>query len=259
LRGRNDSALDDLICNTRSMQTRYSLLGLAAVGALVLAACGGSDGDSSPDAAASVAETTTTVAEPAPVTDVPTTTAASAVETDPPATDPPPTEPPATDPPSTEPAADVDGACLVGEWVVTEEEMNKFYEGIEDTVEAPLTLSVEGSAPLTMNADGTYRWDPDFILTVEVAGIEGTGTATGDITGDWSADGEVLTTASDVNALKVSITVGGVTIEGDDIANGLLDSSPINGVTYSCDGPTPVLDFKTGDPKVTVPVTLMPA
>jgi hypothetical protein len=47
--------------------------------------------------------------------------------------------------------------------------------------------------------------------------------------------------------------------DGDDLANGLLNSTPINGVTYSCDGPAPVLDFKTADPSVTVPVTLTPA
>ncbi len=236
------------------MRSRHSLLGLAVVGALVLSACGGSDGDSSSDTAASVAEATTTTVEPAPPTDAPTTTAAAAVATDPPATN-----PPATDPPTTEPAPDVDGACLVGDWVVTEEEMNKFYDGVESTVDAPLAISVEGSAPLTLRADGTYRWELEFVLTVELAGIAGTGTADGDTTGDWSVDDGVLSTAFDVNALEVSITVGGVTVEGDDIANGLLDTSPINGVTYSCEGPTPVLDFVTGDPDVTVPITLTPA
>ena len=79
------------------------------------------------------------------------------------------------------------------------------------------------------------------------------------ITGNWTAVDGVVTTASDVNALTASITVGGTTFDGADLANGLLNSSPINGVTYSCDGPTPVLDFQTGDPLVTVPVTLRPA
>jgi hypothetical protein len=240
------------------MRTRLSIFGLAAVGALVLAACGGSDGDSSSDTAASIAETTTTTVEPVPAnttvepaatTNAPTTTAAAAAVTD----------PPATDPPMTVAAADTDGSCLVGEWVVTEEEMNKFYGAIEATIDVPLTLEVEGSAPLTLSVDGTYRWDPEFTLVVEVAGTVGTGEASGDITGDWSATEGVLTTASDVNALEVFITVGGVTIEGDDIANGFLNSSPINGVTYACDGPAPVLDFNTGDPKVTVPITLTPA
>jgi len=223
------------------MRSNYSLLGVVAVGALVFAACGGSDGDTSSETAASAVDS-------APATDAPTTTSASPV-----------TDPPATEPPSTEPVPDSDGACLVGEWVVTEDEMNKFYDAIESTVDVPLSIAVEGSAPLTLSADGTYRWEPEFILTVEVTGISGTGAATGNITGDWSVDGEVLTSASEVNALEVSITVGGTTIEGSDIANGFLNSSPINGVTYSCEGPVPVLDFMTGDPDVTVPVTLTPA
>ncbi len=239
------------------MRIRHSVLGLVTVGALVLAACGGGDGDgdSSTDTAASVAETTSTTVELPSATDSPTTTAAAAVVTDPPVT-----EPPQTDPPSTEPApaADVDGACLVGEWVVTEDEMNKFYDGLESTVDAPLSISVEGGAPLSLGADGTYRWDPEFIFTVEVAGTTGTGLTTGDITGNWSAADGVVTTESDVNALEVSITVGGVTIDGGDMANGFLNSSPVNGVTYSCDGMYPVLDFMTGDPDVTVPVSLFP-
>jgi len=237
------------------MRTRLSIFGLAAVSALVLAACGGSDGVSSSDTAASIVATTTTAVEPAPTTvepapttNAPTTTAAAVV-----------TDPPATDPPVTTAAADTDGSCLVGQWVVTEEEMNKFYDALEATVDSPLTIDVEGSAPLTFSADGTYRWDPGFTLVVEVAGTVGTGEASGDITGNWSASEGVVTTASDVNALKVSITVGGVTIDGDDLANGFLNSSPINGVTYSCDGPAPVLDFKTADPDVTVPITLTPA
>ena len=81
----------------------------------------------------------------------------------------------------------------------------------------------------------------------------------GTITGNWTAVDGVVTTSSDVNALTVSISVNGVTFDGDDLANGLLNSSPVNGVTYSCDGPTPVLDFQTADAAVTVPVTLTPA
>lgn len=233
------------------MRSNYSLLGVVAVGALVFAACGGSDGDTS-------SETAVSAVDSAPATDAPITTSASPV-TDPPVTDPPATAPPVTEPPSTEAAPDSDGACLVGEWVVTEDEMNMFYDAMESTVEVPLTIAVEGSAPLTFSADGTYRWEPEFILTVEVTGISGTGATTGSVTGDWSVDGDVLTSASEVNALELSITVGGTTIEGSDIANGFLNSSPINGVTYSCEGPVPVLDFMTGDPDVTVPVTLTPA
>jgi hypothetical protein len=185
------------------------------------------------------------------------------VETVPPATDAPvDTDPPTT--PATTTAATTtttpdDGACLVGEWVVTEQEMDGFYAGLMSTMDAPLTIDTVGSAPLSFAADGTYAWAPAFDLTVEVAGVSGTGQVAGTITGNWIATDGVVTTASDVNALTVFITVRGQTIDGADLANGFLNSSPVNGVTYSCDGPTPVLDFKTGDPSVTVPVTLTPA
>jgi len=152
-----------------------------------------------------------------------------------------------------------DGSCLVGDWVVTEDQMNAFYAGLMDTVEAPLDISVVGSAPLSFGAGGTYLWAPAFTLSLTAAGQSGTGVTGGNITGQWSATDSVVTTSSDVNALTVEVTVGGITFSGDELANGLLNSSPINGVTYSCGDGAPVLDFVTADPEVTVPVALAPA
>jgi len=228
--------------------TMAALAGALAVAGL-LVGCGGSDENvavldpTTPVASTDAVTNTTTEVTESQSTDAP-------VETDPPATDPP--------PPVTEVAVD-DGSCLVGNWVVTEAEMNGFYGALTSTLDAPITIGVVGSAPLSFGADGTYGWQPDFALTVEVAGQRGTGVTAGTITGNWSAVDGVVTTASDVNALTVSITIGGTTVNGADLTNGLLNSSPVNGVTYSCDGPTPVLDFQTADPAVTVPVTLTPA
>ena len=245
--------------------SRRSVIGLSCTLAVagLLVGCAGSDDD-----AVTIGPTTpveTTVATATTSTD--STTAATTGATDPPSTDapvetdPPATDPPATDPPSrvTQASAADEGECLVGDWVVTEGQMNAFYDGLMSTLEAPIGIDAVGSAPLSFAADGTYRWAPDFALTVEVAGQRGTGVTGGTITGDWSAAGGVVTTSSDINALAVAIEVNGVTFGGDDLVNGLLNSSPVNGVTYSCDGPTPVLDFQTGDPAVTVPITLAPA
>ncbi|MGB0112005.1 MAG: hypothetical protein WBP59_02175, partial [Ilumatobacteraceae bacterium] len=160
-------------------------------------------------------------------------------------------------PATTEPVDD--GSCLEGDWIVNEEQMNAFYEGVMATVDAPLDIHAVGSAVLWFDADGTYGWLPDFSLNVEVAGRGGVGEATGNIVGNWEASGGVVTTSSDVNALVVTITIDSTTINGSDMANGMLNSSPVNGVTYNCDGPTPVLDFKTSDPNVTVPIALAPA
>lgn len=224
----------------------------------LLVACG-SDDSSSADSTPTTAASAATGTEP-PASELPTT---EPKPEEPPVPEPAttevlPTEPPATEPPTTEPAAD-DGSCLVGEWVVTEVQMNAFYAGLMSTVDAPFEISVVGSAPLTIAADGTYQWAPDFTLSLTVAGQSGTGVTGGTISGDWSANDDVVTTASDVNALTIEVTVGGLTFSGDDFANGLLNDSPINGVTYSCTGDTPVLDFNTADPTITVPITLTPA
>jgi hypothetical protein len=221
----------------------------------LLAGCG-SDEAATTDSSA-VAATTGSVNATTTTTSDTTVNDAPAPTDQPPATDPPRTDAPAaTAAPEPEPD---DSACLVGDWVVTEEQMDAFYDGVMSTLEAPLTIDTVGSAPLSFAADGTYLWAPAFALTVEVAGASGTGDVTGTITGNWTAVDGVVTTSSDLNALVVSLVVNGVPFEGADLANGLLNGSPVNGVTYSCDGPTPVLDFQTADPSVTVPVTLTPA
>jgi hypothetical protein len=224
------------------------------VAAGLLAGCGG---DSDSDEAGSVPETVASTVS-VETTDTTETTTAGIEPT---ASMEPSTDGAAGDsaaPTSTAPEPDA-GECLVGDWVVTEEQMDAYYSGMMSTLEAPLTIDTAGSAPLSFAADGTYEWAPEFTLTVEVAGASGTGEVGGTITGNWTATEGVVTTSSDLNALVVSITVNGVVFDGADLANGLLNSTPINGVTYSCDGPTPVLDFKTADPSVTVPVTLTPA
>lgn len=220
---------------------------LAAAAAVVLASCGGGD-DATTDAGSTTTDAGITIAtvdtvEPM-ATDVSTadrtvTTAAAA--------------------PATAASEPDGGECLVGAWAVTEEQMNSFYAGVMETFDAPMTITTSGVANLTFAADGTYAWAPLFTLTIELAGQRGTGETTGTVTGDWTAVDGSVTTASDVNALVTSVTVNGTTFAGDDLANGFLNGSPVNGVTYSCDGSSPVLDFKTADPAVTVPVTLTPA
>jgi hypothetical protein len=224
------------------------LLGLVVV-LVGVAGCAGSDEQSDTATIASdlSAASSSTNAEPLPT---------SAPTTEPPPT---PTTPDVafTTVPSvtTTPVGD-DGACLVGDWVVTEDEMDAYYAALMSAFEAPLTLDTVGSAPLSFAADGTYMWSPAFSLLVEVAGQSGTGDVGGTITGDWAAVDGAVTTSSDLNAVTVSIEVNGVGFDGDDLVGGFLNASPVNGVTYSCDGPTPVLDFQTSDPSVTVPVTL---
>lgn len=241
--------------------TRSALVGFVGTVAVVglLVGCGGGGDDAADTSSTSTpgttdtVETTSAVETTVPIESTTTSPGGASVVGGSAGTDSSTTEAPTT----TE--APAEGDCLIGDWVVTDEQMDLFYAGVMGTLQTPLTIDTVGSAPLSFAADGTYSWAPDFVLTVDIAGQTGAGDVGGTIRGNWTAVDGVVTTSAEVNDLTVSITVNGATFGGDDLANGFLDTSPVNGVTYSCDGPLPVLDFKTADPDVTVPVTLTPA
>ena len=233
---------------------------IVLVGLVTLGACGGSDADSDDvDATTTVAADVTTPATEPPATEPP--------ATDPPATEPPVTEPPATEPPveteapveTTAPATSSTADCLVGDWVITEDEMNAYYDTLEATLSASgpaPTFDITGEVLLTFTPS-EYTYTADFDLALGVAGQEGTGTSTGTVSGSWTpVDGVIIAETTDSD-LSVSISVGGITFDGDELANGLLDSSPINAAPFDCAGPT--LEFQTGEGTPRHSVALTPA
>lgn len=237
---------------------------------LTLAACGGGDDDagSSIDAVTTSAPETTApeTTAPAPTTtDAPSgggggggaATTAPAETTTVPTTAPPTTAPtPTTVPPTT--AAPTPGGCLVGNWVITQDEMNAFYDTLEATVGAPLDITVSGQTLLDLTAD-TYLYTADFDLVVSAVGTSGEGQSSGTVSGTYTADDGVIVTTLGSSNLSVIVTVGGQTLDESAFANGLLGSVPINDAPYDCSGPTPVIMFETADPGVRHPVTLTPA
>jgi hypothetical protein len=198
--------------------------------ALVLAACGGSSNEGATDTVATPVAT-----EPAPVETEP-----APVETEP--------APVETEPaPVATAATGVDPSCLVGEWIVTEDELNKYYDSIEGSfpegTPAP-TFDIAGNVLLTFT-ETDYVYVADFDLTLDVAGQSGTGDTMGTVTGTWGVvDGLVVTTFGESD-LDVVISIGGVTLSGSEFANGLLDSAPINDAAFDCAGPT--ISFQTSE------------
>ncbi|WP_133867747.1 hypothetical protein [Ilumatobacter fluminis] len=184
-------------------------------------------------------------------------TTAPAETTTVPTTAPPTTAPaPTTVPPTT--AAPTPGECLVGNWVITQDEMNAFYDTLEATVGAPLDITVSGQTLLDLTAD-TYLYTADFDLVVSAVGTSGEGQSSGTVSGTYTADDGVIVTTLGSSNLSVIVTVGGQTLDESAFANGLLGSVPINDAPYDCSGPTPVIMFETADPGVRHPVTLTPA
>ncbi len=215
---------------------------------LALAACGGSsDGIATPAVETDSAPTETD----APVeTEAPVETDPAPVETEAPVETDAPVDT-APEPVVTE-AAEEDtstASCLIGEWVVTEAEMNGYYDALEATLgvagPAP-TFEITGQSLLTFTAT-EYMYDADFTLLLDVVGQEGTGDATGTVTGEYTVVGDRIDAQITSSDLDVVVNVGGVTLSGSELANGLLNTAPINRAPVSCDGPT--IGFALGDPE----------
>lgn len=236
--------------------------------ALTLVACGGDD-DGDGAAAIDTVETTeaeTTVPEttepesssPSSTTSTTVSGESSAATTAPaPTTAAPTTAAPTTAPPvptTAAPSAD----CLIGNWVISDAEMNAFYDTIEAQIEAgDVEISITGQTALDFTAD-TFRYTPAFTLSIDVVGQTGEGVTSGSVGGTYVDDDGLLTTTLTESNLDVTVTVMGQTFNGSDLANGMLNSFPIVDSPYTCD-PNPTIMFKTSVGGVRHPVTLTPA
>ena len=226
------------------MTSRRSILsGFIVAAALAAAACGGSSDGGATDTVAAPVETEPAPAatEPAPVETEP-----APVETEPAPVE---TEPAPAEPeplPAEAAAAGSDPSCLIGEWIVTEDEMNAYYDSIEASFPdgpAP-AFDIVGNVLLTFT-ETDYIYVADFDLALDIAGQSGTGDTRGTVSGTWEVvDGLVVTTLGSSD-LALVVSIGGVTLSGSEFANGLLDSAPINDAGFDCDGPT--ISFQTSE------------
>lgn len=164
-----------------------------------------------------------------------------------------PAEPPADDPDVETPDAASGDDCLVGDWVIAEDQMDAFYGQIAAESGNGLAFDVEGDTALTFT-ETTYEYLPRFSLVLEIAGQSGRGDVTGSVRGDYTAADGVLTTENDTSDLALQVEVGGVSMDGSELGNSIIASQPINDVTYTCVSGAPVIDFKTVDS--TIPITL---
>ncbi len=152
-------------------------------------------------------------------------------------------EPAQTEGPSAPPEGADSPECLVGDWVISEEQMQRFY----DSMETPADFHITGDTGLSFAAD-TYEYTPDFQLKMNLGGQEASGTLTGSITGTYTAQDGVITTSNDANDIDMAITVAGVTMDGTDTGEGFIESSPVNSAPYECTSAGPVITFEnTGD------------
>lgn len=148
------------------------------------------------------------------------------------------------DTPAPAPADPTDPACLIGDWVITEAQMQSFYDVLSDPVN-DVFVTVEGETGLSFTAD-TFEYTPNFVLNLEISGVEGEGVTSGSLSGSWSASGGVLTTEVGENSLTSEVTVLGVTQDGTELLGSFITSDPINSAPFDCSDPAaPVIEFET--------------
>ena len=142
------------------------------------------------------------------------------------------------------PADPLDPACLIGDWVVTEDQMQSFYDAISAETEG-VTFTAEGFAGLSFTATD-YRWTPEFTLLLEISDIQGQGVTTGTLGGTYTAADGIITTTLGDNNLSADLTVNGMAIDGSELLGSFLSADPINDTPYDCSEPdSPVLQFET--------------
>ncbi len=147
----------------------------------------------------------------------------------------------------------LDPACLVGDWVLTQEQMQGFYDAMTSETEGA-TFDAAGTAGLSFTAT-EYRWTPEFTLTLELPMIEAEAVTTGTLGGTYTASEGTITTTLGDNNLSATLTIGGAEQDATDLLGDFITSDPINDTPYDCSDPdAPVLQFETATGRT--PVTL---
>jgi hypothetical protein len=150
-------------------------------------------------------------------------------------------------------AVDSGPECLVGDWQISQEQMQSFY----DTLAANSGVDgfeVEGGTGLSFTGT-TYAYTPDFALSMSASGMPVTAAISGTIAGDYTADDEKVTTSHETNDTTLAVSVGGTPFDGGDLFSDLLASSPINSAPYTCTADGPLIEFDAGSSRVPIQLT----
>lgn len=172
----------------------------------------------------------------------------------------PPTAGPDIDGDSASPSPDgldlVPPGCLIGEWTITQEELQVFYDSVAEATDGAVSFVAEGDTGLSFDG-AQFAYTPDLVLTIQTPATEGVATLSGTISGAYAADETTVTTTNETVDVTYDYVVGGVTQDASTIFGDALLGAPINGGDYECTADGPVISFDNGFGRV--PVQLVPA
>ena len=238
-------------------------LTIAAVGLLVLAsACADSTSAEPPVGTDQPPETTappetsapapTTVA-PTPVTEAPEPPPTTAPPTPPPTPEPTtapttappkPTPPPTTAPPkpTVPPPAENGARCLVGDWVVSDAELDAYYDVIEAGA-AYEAIDSNGVIRVSFTETG-FTWTNDYRLAMTIADGDYEYVSTGSFSGSYTEANGVLAGTIERDDRLGTVTQDGKPV-GDvgDLFVEIFLARPMDSMAFSCDGPVLMLEY----------------
>lgn len=146
--------------------------------------------------------------------------------------------------------------CLVGDWYISQEELQVFYDSVRDATDGAVTFVVDGDTGLSFDGSA-FAYTPDLTLAISTPASEGVATLAGSISGGYTADATTVTTANETVDVDYDYVVGGVAQDASVIFGNAVLSSPINGGDYECTPAGPLISFDNGFGRV--PVQLIPA
>jgi hypothetical protein len=146
--------------------------------------------------------------------------------------------------------------CLVGDWTITQDELQVFYDSVRDATDGAVSFVVEGDTGLSFDGS-VFAYEPDLTLTISTPATEGVATLAGTISGGYIADSTTVTTTNESVDVTYDYVVGGVSQDASAIFGDALLGAPINGGDYECTPTGPLISFDNGFGRV--PVQLIPA
>jgi hypothetical protein len=145
--------------------------------------------------------------------------------------------------------------CLIGDWYISQDQLQVFYDSVSDATDGAVSFIAEGDTGLSF--DGTqFEYTPDLRLDISTPATEGQATIAGSISGGYEADATTVTTSNETVDVDYEYIVGGVAQDASLLFGEALLGSPINGGEYTCTPDGPIISFDNGFGRV--PVQLVP-
>lgn len=130
--------------------------------------------------------------------------------------------------------------------------LEQFYADLNNlNAGAGVSFTPQGSAMLTLGADGAFTWAPDAQVTADVAGTTVLISIGGQLGGSYTATADHISTdTASVDGLTISATIDGVEIDPGEVTE-VIASAPIADSAFTCSADTLTLVSQVADASAT--------